>query len=257
MTTWVFAGLLLAAFGAGWVNAVVGGGGLIMLPSLFVGLPASTPVATVAGTNKTAQVVGNLTAGISYLRRQRPDWPMFLSAAGMAFVGALIGVRILRLMSRAVYTPILLVVLVAIGIFTWRRPRMGVVADEATQGRHKLSVAALGLLLGCYDAAIGPGVGTFWVLVFVAVGGYSFLRASGMAKVCNATTNLVTIVTLAIHRQVLWHVAWPLVIANVVGGVVGARTAQRHGDRFVRTMFLLVISVLGVRLLVQLVMDLA
>ena len=79
---------------AGWVNAVVGGGGLIMLPSLLVGLPTETPVATIVGTNKTAQVVGNLTAGVGYLRKQRPDWRMFLSAAGMAVIGAVIGARI-------------------------------------------------------------------------------------------------------------------------------------------------------------------
>ena len=104
MASWVFAGLLLAAFGAGWINAVVGGGGLIMLPSLLVGLPAETPIATIAGTNKTAQVVGNLTAGVGYLRRQRPDWRMFLWAAGLAGLGAVVGARIVTYMSRAVYT---------------------------------------------------------------------------------------------------------------------------------------------------------
>ena len=98
-----------------------------------------------------------------------------------------------------------------------------------------------------------PGVGTFWVLTYVAVGGYSFLKASGMAKICNTVTNLVTITTLAIHGHVWWHVAWPLVIANVVGGFIGARTAMKHGNGFVRTMFLIITSVLAVRMLVQLI----
>ena len=110
---------------AGWVNAVVGGGGLIMLPSLLVGLPTETPVATIVGTNKVAQVVGNLTAGVGYLRKQRPDWRMFLWTAVLAGLGAVLGARIVTYMSRAVYTPILLVVLVIIGIYTWRRPSLG------------------------------------------------------------------------------------------------------------------------------------
>lgn len=252
LLSWTFALLVLAAFMAGWINAVVGGGGLIMLPSLLVGLPPSTPVATVVGTNKTAQVVGNLTAGVSYLRKQKPDWPLFLWAAGMACVGAVIGARIVTYMSRQVYTPILLVVLIVIGIYTWRRPSLGM-ATSSQPGRHRVLVPFIGLFLGCWDGAIGPGVGTFWVLVLVAVGGYSFLRASGMAKICNAATNLVTIVTLAIHGHVWWRIAWPLVIANVIGGVVGARTAQKRGNGFVRTMFLIVTAVLGVRMLVQMI----
>lgn len=253
VSTAVLIGLIAAAFGAGWVNAVVGGGGLIMLPSLLVSLPREVPVASVVGTNKTAQVVGNITAGASYLRRQRPTWRIFLWAAFTALLGALAGVRVLRLMSRDVYTPILLVVLVVIGVFTWRRPTMGVKVNEADQGGHSLLMAIIGFFLGFYDAAIGPGVGTFWVLAFVAVGGYSFLRASGMAKMCNSVTNLVTIVTLALHGAVLWHVVWPLVIANVTGGLVGARTAQKHGDSFVRKAFLVVIAVLGVKLLVEMI----
>lgn len=96
-----------------------------MLPSLLVGLPSETSVATIVGTNKTAQVVGNLTAGVGYLRKQRPDWRMFLWAAGLAGLGAVVGARIVTYMSRAVYTPILLVVLVIIGIYTWRRPSLG------------------------------------------------------------------------------------------------------------------------------------
>ena len=83
-----------------------------MLPSLLVGLPTETPVATIVGTNKVAQVVGNLTAGVGYLRKQRPDWRMFLWTAVLAGLGAVLGARIVTYMSRAVYTPILLVVLV-------------------------------------------------------------------------------------------------------------------------------------------------
>ena len=143
VSTAVLIGLIVAAFGAGWVNAVVGGGGLIMLPSLLVSLPREVPVASVVGTNKTAQVVGNITAGASYLRRQRPDWRIFLWAAFTALLGALAGVRVLRLMSRDVYTPILLVVLVVIGVFTWRRPTMGVKVNEADQGGHPLLMAII------------------------------------------------------------------------------------------------------------------
>ncbi len=44
--------LVLASFLAGWIDAVVGGGGLIQLPALLIGLPPDTPVATIAGTNK-------------------------------------------------------------------------------------------------------------------------------------------------------------------------------------------------------------
>ena len=200
-----------------------------MLPSLLVGLPTETPVATIVGTNKVAQVVGNLTAGVGYLRKQRPDWRMFLWTAVLAGLGAVLGARIVTYMSRAVYTPILLVVLVIIGIYTWRRPSLGA-GHNGEGGKHPILVPIIGLFLG-----------------------YSFLKASGMAKICNAVTNLVTITTLAIHGHVWWHIAWPLVISNVLGGLIGARTAMKHGNGFVRTMFLIVTSVLAVRMLVQLI----
>lgn len=119
-----------------------------MLPSLLVGLPTETPVATIVGTNKVAQVVGNLTAGVGYLRKQRPDWRMFLWTAVLAGLGAVLGARIVTYMSRAVYTPILLVVLVIIGIYTWRRPSLGA-GHNGEGGKHPILVPIIGLFLGC------------------------------------------------------------------------------------------------------------
>ena len=241
--------LLVAAFVAGWVDAVVGGGGLIQLPALLIGLPAGTPPAAILGTNKISSVWGTGTSSLTYAVRVRPDWRTVLPLVVGAGLGSAGGAQLAKLLSKAAFTPIVLIALVVVGVYTWRRPQLGLVSARKHVGRaHYGRTAAIGFGVGGYDGFLGPGTGSFLVILLVGMLGYGFLEASAKAKIANLVTNLAAIAVFAAHGSVLWGLGLSMGAANLVGGFLGARTAIARGNAFVRRVFLIVVGALALKL---------
>ncbi|WP_432558046.1 TSUP family transporter [Granulicoccus sp. GXG6511] len=245
----VVAGLVLAAFVAGWVDAVVGGGGLIQLPALLIGLPADTPTAHVLGTNKISSVAGTLTATITYARKIALHVPTLIPLVLSAFAGSAAGAAMARLIPKTALTPIVLVALIAVGLFTVFRPELGLVHQPRHAGFGEIvRTAAIGGSVGLYDGILGPGTGSFFVIAMVAVLGYGFLEASAKAKIANLTTNVAAISVFGLNGEILWGIGALMAVANLSGGWLGARTALRNGSAFVRKVFLIVIGALVLKL---------
>lgn len=241
--------LVGAAFLAGWVDSIVGGGGLIQLPSLLVGLPADTPVPTISGTNKVPSFLGTSVAALTYLRRVPVEWLGVLPLVACAAVGSAVGARMTHFLDRAAFTPLVLAAIVGVGVHTWRRPQLGLRRRVRHDGwRALLLLGGVGLVVGWWDGFIGPGTGAFFLIALVGVMGYEFLTATTYAKLANWTTNLAAIVVLGRTGNIWWGLALTMGAANVLGGFVGARTALRRGNAFVRRVFLVVVVALGLRL---------
>lgn len=243
----VIIALIAAAFVAGWVDAVVGGGGLIQLPALLIGLPDQTPVASVSGTNKISSAAGTLVATATYLRSVTVDWRSALALVLSAYAGSTVGAQLVQYLPKAYFTPIVLVVLLGVGHYTWRRPQLGLQHRLRFSGRgHYIWLVSLGVLVGGYDGFLGPGTGTFFIIGLVGGLGFGFLEASALSKIANLTTNLAAISVLASH--VLWGMGLAMAAANLTGGFLGARMAIRFGNGFVRKVFLVVVTGLAAKL---------
>jgi uncharacterized protein len=241
--------LMVAAFSAGWVDAVVGGGGLIQLPALLIALPPTTSPATILGTNKISSVWGTATSSIAYAVKIKPDWRTVLPLVLGSAAGSALGAQAAKLLPREYFTPIVLVALVVVGVYTWRRPKLGLTSARKHDGRaHYGRTALIGLTVGAYDGFLGPGTGSFFVILLVGVLGYGFLEASAKAKIANLTTNVVAIIVFGLSGSVLWALGLTMGLANLVGGLIGARTAIRHGNAFIRRVFLVVLAALIIKL---------
>ncbi len=239
------AGLVVAAVAAGWVDAVVGGGGLLLLPALLVGVP-QVPLATVLGTNKATAITGTATAAVTFARRTKVDWRVAGPAAGLAVVASGVGAAFAGSVPGSAYRPVVLGVLVGVALFVTFRPALGLRAEpeRRTRVRVVVAVAVAGGLIGAYDGLIGPGTGTFLVLAFTTIVGADFLHGSAMAKLVNAGTNLGALLVFGAGGHVLWWLAGLMAVGNVAGALLGARTALRRGSTFVRIVLLLVVLVL-------------
>lgn len=237
--------LVLAAFVAGWVDAVVGGGGLIQLPSLLIGLPADTSVASISGTNKVSSAAGTITATATYLRKVSVDWRSAIPLMAMAYLGSTLGARLVNFLPKTWFTPIVLVALIGVGLYTVRKPTLGLNHDVKHTGWRAAAVTAtIGLIVGLYDGFLGPGTGSFFVIALVGLLGYGFLQASVLAKLANLTTNVAAIVVFQISGVIIWKLALMMAAANLTGGFIGAQMAVRHGSGFVRKVFLIVVGIL-------------
>jgi uncharacterized membrane protein YfcA len=241
--------LLLAALTAGWVDAVVGGGGLVQLPALLLGLGTGTPAVYSLGTNKLAGILGTLTSAVTYYRRVRPDLRTALPMAGFALLGALAGAGIASAIPSSAFKPVVLVALVGVLLYTLRRPDLGERTLLRHSGRrHHVTAGLIGALVGVYDGAVGPGTGSFLVFALVGLLGYGFVQASAKAKIANVATNLGALLVFVPQGVVLWRLGLLMGAMNVIGGYVGARTAVARGARFVRVVFVVVSAALVIRL---------
>ncbi len=239
--------LVLAAFAAGWVDAVVGGGGLIQLPALLL-VPGMAPVQALA-TNKLASIMGTSVSAATYYRRVRPDLRTAAPTALSALLGAAGGAALASALPGEVIEPVVLVALVGVGVWTVARPAAGLATDLRWSGhRHYGAAAALGLGIGFYDGLVGPGTGSFLVIALVAVLGYAFLEASAKAKIVNAATNLGALVVFGLAGAPVWRLGLIMGVANIAGAYLGARMAVARGSGFVRVVFLVVVGALVVRL---------
>src|SRR3954447_18150603 len=240
--------LALAGLAAGFVDAVVGGGGLVQLPALLVGLPSASPVQVLA-TNKLSSFCGTTVSSVTYYRRVRPDPRTFGPMMVCAFAGSVGGAFLGSHISDSAFDPIVLLVLIVVGAYVIARPSLGETTLLRYDGRRHVGTAmAAGLVIGVYDGALGPGTGNFFVITLVGLLGYGFLEASAKARLANWATNLAALCVFVPQGAVLWHVGLVMGVANLVGGYLGARTAVARGARFVRIFFIVVVSAFIVRI---------
>jgi uncharacterized membrane protein YfcA len=234
----------VASLLAGFVDSIVGGGGLILVPALFATFPGAY-AATLLGTNKSASVWGTAFASWQYARRVEMRWRALLPAVLLSFAGALAGAWVVTLISSAFLRKLLPLILLAVLLYTLVKKELGRTHAPRFSGRREILWAGLiGLGVGFYDGFFGPGTGSFFVFLFVRWLGYDFLHASASAKLLNMASNLAALILFAFKGFVWWHFALTLALANVAGSLLGTRLALKHGAGFVRLVFIGVVSAL-------------
>jgi uncharacterized membrane protein YfcA len=233
--------LTAAALFAGTVDAIAGGGGLVTVPALmFAGLPADVAL----GTNKGQSVWGSIAAAISFWRAGRIDRKLAVVAFPLAFVGGTIGSRLLLEVSNEALRPVVIALLVvAAVVLAVRRP-----TGTETSERRPTVALLVALAIGTYDGFFGPGTGTFLIVCFVTWCGRTLVDASADAKIVNVGSNLGGLVTFIVSGRVAWEAALPMAVAQLVGGMLGARFAMAGGARVVRLVVLVVCGALVAKL---------
>ncbi|NMB88405.1 MAG: TSUP family transporter [Chloroflexi bacterium] len=240
--------LCVAAFLAGLVDSMVGGGGLIQLPVMLILLP-STPIATLLGTNKFVAITGTSMAAFQYARRIQIRWRTVLPMAAAAFVFSMIGARVVTGMQPEQLRPAIIVLLTAIAIYIFANKQFGAdTAAKATPPWQRWAGLAAGAAIGFYDGFFGPGTGSFLIFILVSLFGMNFISASGSAKVVNVATNAAALIYFAATGHILFSLALPMAACNILGAVTGSRLAIDRGNRLLRTLFLVVVSAMIVKL---------
>lgn len=234
----------LAAFFAGMVDAVVGGGGLIQLPALFSVFPATAP-ASLLGTSKLAGVWGTGAAAFAYARKVRVEWNTALPAAGSAFLFAFLGAYTVTHVPPDFLRAILPVLLLIVAIYTFAKKDFGVLHAPVHKGYlERFFAVILGAAIGFYDGFFGPGTGSFLLFLFIRFFGFDFLGASAAAKIVNVACNLAALWWFSISGNVLVQLGLLMAVCNISGSILGSRLAFRYGSAWIRKMFLVVIAVL-------------
>lgn len=232
----------MAALAAGFIDAIVGGGGLIQTPVLLLTFP-SVPVASLLGTTKIPSFSGTAVSLYQYSKRVTIQWRLVGWIATAAFISSMLGSRLVSMVSNATIKPVILVILILVAIYTYTKKNFG--QQEARD--IPFSIALIrgiigGLLIGFYDGFMGPGTGSFLILLFIGLLGNDFMHASAHAKTVNLATNIASIIYFAANGHIIYEIALPMAACNMMGGWLGSRLALLKGNTFIRVFFLLIVS---------------
>jgi len=240
---WVWLALGAAAFGAGVVDAVIGGGGMLQLPALFAFLPGVAPP-PLLGTNKFASAFGTTGAAIQYARSVPVSWRTVAPSMAIAFIASLLGAYAATKVPAEPLKKALPFVLGALLLYVWAS---GAGVEHApTHSKRKASAIAFSgtSAIGFYDGFLGAGTGAFYKILFVRGLGYSFLHAAAPAKFTNVASNLAAVVVFAATGYIFLLLGLWMAAANFAGGQVGARIALKYGNNFLRYAFYIIVSLL-------------
>ena len=236
--TWVYPALTAVAVLTGFIDAIAGGGGLIMMPALlFCGL---SPLQAL-GTNKLQSMFGTATALANFTRSGLVDWRPSGLAIAVVFGGAVAGALLVQAIAASLLALIIPVFLAAAAVYILVSPRMS--DDDAKERLSATGYAPLGGAIGFYDGFFGPGTGTFFTTSLVAMRGYGLTKATAMTKLFNFTSNVASVLMFAIGGHMLWLLGACMAAGAMLGGWLGSRTALRFGARLIRP--LLVVISLG------------
>lgn len=238
--------LLSAAFLAGAVDAVIGGGGMVQLPALFSVYP-SVPPGILFGTNKLASGIGTTGAALRYNVSVPCPWRIVVPAVLVAFVASVAGAYVVLLVPADPLRKALPFVLLALLIYTLRS-RMGL--EHAPRHSKPVDVAIAGTgsaAIGFYDGFLGAGTGAFYKLLYVRGLGFDFLNAAAPSKYTNVASNLGAVVVFGLGGHIYWGLALWMAAANFAGGQIGTLIALRYGSEFIRRAFVAIVTLLIVK----------
>lgn len=239
--------IVALSFIAGFIDAVVGGGGLIQLPAVLINFP-SMPLATVFGTNKIAGLSGTTVAAFQYSRKIKFNYKLLFATGISAAFAALLGARLISNLDPAKLKPVLLFVLILIAIYTFIKKDLGSIQrKQLSENKQLVYAMLLGIVIGFYDGFVGPGTGSFLVLGFVVLLGFEFVTASAYAKVINCMTNVGALSVFISNGNYVLNLAILMAVSNVTGSIIGARMSLKRGNKFVRIVFLIIVMIMIIR----------
>jgi uncharacterized protein len=245
---WIYLIICFGALFAGFIDAVVGGGGLIQVPMLLILFPELSHVQIIA-TNRFSSVAGTAVAAFQYIRMVGVDISVTVVTGITAAIASFSGTFVMELIRPEVFKPILLLVIIILAVYTFLKKDFGAEHEMKFKGKKFLVVCGLiGAVIGFYNGFIGPGTGSLLVFAFVSVAGMNFLHASSTSKIINAIADAASLIGFLMNGAVLFKIALPMMVFNMLGGYIGSKTAVLKGNVFIRYVFLLVISLLILRL---------
>lgn len=239
--------LAFFAFVAGFIDSVVGGGGLIQIPALLINLP-DYPLPTLFGTNKIAALSGTSVAAFQYAQRIKYNFKLLFIISLFSFISSNLGARSLSYIHVNTLKPVILVILILIALYTFLKKDLGSVQTKSLSfSKQAIYGSLMGIVVGFYDGFFGPGTGSFFVLGFVVLLGFEFVAASAYSKIINCVTNVSALIVFIRQGHFLLDLAIMMAVCNIIGSIAGSRLALRKGNGFIRIVFLIIVTLMILR----------
>ncbi len=233
-------------FLAGFIDSVAGGGGLLSTPAFLL---SGLPMHQVLGTNKVTSSIGTSIAAAMYIKNKRIEWKSTIISACFGFVGSFIGSQIALLIDQNTLKTAFILLLPVIAGFVLFNQNKNEGVQKIFGTKLIVTSAIIGIVIGLYDGLIGPGTGTFIIFAYTTFIGFDYITSSGNAKVINLSSNTAAVISFILAGKVVWLLAIPAAIANILGNYLGSKYAIKFGNKFVKKMLIVVLIAIFIQLI--------
>ena len=220
LTAVVLLMLCIAAVAAGYLDTLVGGGGLITIPALLM---AGMPPILALGTNKLQSVVGTGTASLMMVKRGKLRIRDVKKLMLAAFTGSVLGSVVVQFFDTELLRVLIPIVIVLIALYFILSPQQSLHASEVKLTENTYAKTAVPTI-GFYDGMFGPGTGSFFVLSGVSLRGQEIVASTATAKTLNFATNFGSLLVFIAFGKIIWLVGGVMMIGQAIGANLGAKT---------------------------------
>ena len=230
-------------FLAGVLDGIAGGGGIIALPAYML---TGMPVHSAYACNKLQSGLGTFCSCYKYMKEKFADIKMALIAIPSTMVASLLATRLVMNISTETVKIIIAVCIpiAVIMMFLKRKVSSGQVRSHRLTTRNVLLSLLAGLLLGAYDALFGLGGGTIAMILFSLLMNYDLRVGNGNGKIVIVASNLMAVINYIAGGYMIWHIAIPCAVANMVGGYLGASIVIKKGEKVIFPAMMAVLATL-------------
>lgn len=232
---------------AGFMDSIIGGGGLIQIPALMIIYPA-VPLPTLFGINKFSSICGTSMAIINYSNNVEYPKKFLLKGAIIAFIFSALGAFAITIFNPNLLRPFIILLLLSILIYTIKKKDFGKIVNKKVNN-NTLPLIIFSAIIGSYDGFFGPGTGSFLIFCFIYFMNLNYLQASASAKIINFATNLSALIYFILSGHIIFQIAIFMAFFNILGAFLGTKAAIKFGSKFVRYLFIVVVALLIIRLI--------
>ncbi len=239
--------LMVMGFIAAVIDAIAGGSGLITIPAYMI---AGLPPHLLLGTNKFAAFMGTAVSAGTYAKNDKIKWDLVLKLVPFSFLGAFFGVKTVLRIDPTILQPLIVIILIAVGIYTMVKPSIGEI--DKYNGYNKKTLIygmVFAFLLGFYDGFFGPGTGSFIIFGLVSIFGMNFVNASANSKILNLGSNIMSFILFMINGNIDYKIGILVGISMIAGAIVGSRMAIEKGNKLVKPIFIIMAIAAAVKVL--------
>lgn len=235
-------------FLAGLVDSIAGGGGLISLPAYLI---AGIPPHMALGTNKLGSVMGTVVSTYRFAKNGFINFKAALWFVVAALIGSAIGANLTLLVSEKIVANLMIVILPVVAFYVLKNKKMGddTLAHTIPEKKAFIIALAAAFFVGAYDGFYGPGTGTFLILILTGAARYTMKEAAGTTKAINLASNAAAFVTFLVNGKVLWPLGLAAGVFCIAGNYIGAGMVLNNGQKIVRPVVLIVLTILFIKVI--------
>ena len=220
---------------AGFLDTLVGGGGLLAVPALLL---SGIPPIYVLGTNKFQGSMGTGIATFLLFKKKKLDWNSVKNLMFASFIGSIVGGVIIQFVDTQFLSFVIPIVLIFIAIYFIVSPKpKSTVGNSKPNKKFELFAVPV---VGFYDGMFGPGAGSFFAMTGVMIKKLEIIQATILAKPLNFASNIAGFIVFFSFGHIAFLIGLLMMMGQMIGAFFGTHYLLKANPLIIRLLIVII-----------------